>query len=269
MRTPFQQPVRNAALAMLILFADAAPARAGDREFCADRPGLDTPPCTLSPGVVMAETGLAAFAHSASGGMIDDTLTFSDLLVRVGVAQSAEIEVGLTSFVRDRQRDASGVNTTRGVGDMVLVVRRGIAGPNGPIALHAFVRLPTGKAGIGAGDWGAGLIVPMQFDLGHQFQLALSPEIDAAVNASGSGRHLQYGSAIGLSHPLSKTLGLTGELAAFRNEDPAGHETIAQAAASLAWQVSKQWQLDLEGDAGLSKAAPDYQVKLGFAHRFR
>ena len=269
MKTCCLPTTRRAALAAFLLLVGAAPAHADDREFCANRPGLNTPPCTLSPGVVVVETGLAAIAHSAGGGASDDTLTFGDLLVRVGVAQSAEIEVGLTSFVRDRQRDAGGVSTTRGVGDMVVAFRRGIAGPNGPIALHAFVTMPTGKSGIGAGDWGAGLIVPMQFDLGHQFQLALSPEIDAAVNASGSGRHVQYGSVIGLSHPLTKTVGLTGELAAFRNEEPTGHETVAQAAASLAWQVLKDWQLDLEGDAGLSRAAPDYQVKLGFAHRFR
>lgn len=269
MKTCCLPTTRRAALAAFLLLVGAAPAHADDREFCANRPGLNTPPCTLSPGVVVVETGLAAIAHSAGGGASDDKLTFGDLLVRVGVAQSAEIEVGLTSFVSDRQRDAGGVSTTRGVGDMVVAFRRGIAGPNGPIALHAFVTVPTGKSGIGAGDWGAGLIVPMQFDLGHQFQLALSPEIDAAVNASGSGRHVQYGSVIGLSHPLTKTVGLTGELAAFRNEEPTGHETVAQAAASLAWQVLKDWQLDLEGDAGLSRAAPDYQVKLGFAHRFR
>ena len=267
MKTPYPMHFVFAALTASLLLS--APAHAEDREFCADRPGLDTPPCTLSPGVVMVETGLAAIAHTSGGGAIDDTLTFGDLLVRVGVAQSAEIEVGLTSFVRDRQRDASGVSTTRGLGDMIVAVRRGIAGPNGPIALHAFVTIPTGKAGIGAGDWGAGLIVPMQFDLGQKFQLALSPEVDAAVNASGSGRHEKYGGVIGLSHPLSKAVGLTGEVVAFRNDEPAGHETVAQAAASLAWQVSKQWQLDLEGDAGLSKAAPDYQLKLGFAHRFR
>ncbi|WP_295635345.1 transporter [Novosphingobium sp.] len=266
MKTAYRMHFRLAALAMLLL---SVPAYAEDRDFCADRPGFDTPPCTLAPGVVMVETGLAAIAHTSGGGAIDDTLTFGDTLIRVGVAQSAEIEVGLTSYIRDRQRDASGISTTRGVGDMVVAVRRGIAGPNGPVALHAYVTLPTGKAGIGAGDWGAGLIVPMQFDLGQKFQLALSPEIDAAVNASGRGRHVQYGSAISLSHPLSKALGLTGELAAFRNEEPTGHETVAQAAASLAWQVAKEWQLDFEGDAGLSKAAPDYQFKLGFAHRFR
>jgi hypothetical protein len=256
-------------LVALVALLCSTPAHAEDREFCADRPGIDTPPCTLAPGVVMVETGLAAIAHTSGGGAIDDSLTFGDTLVRVGLAQSAEIEVGLTSYVRDRQRDATGVTTTRGVGDMVLAVRRGIAGSNGPIALHAYVTLPTGKSGIGAGDWGAGLIVPMQFDLGHQFLASFSPEVDAAVNTSGSGRHVRYGGVIGLSHPLTKVVGMTGELAAFRNEEPTGHETVAQAAASLAWQAAKDWQLDLEGDAGLSKAAPDYQFKLGFAHRFR
>ncbi|WP_169799512.1 transporter [Novosphingobium lentum] len=262
------------ALSLVIVLAagvfTAAPALAEDREFCANRPGLDTPPCTMAPGTVMAEVGLAGIQHSSDGGASSDVLTAADLALRVGIAQSAELELGVTGFVRDRETDASGQrSTTSGVGDSFVAIRRGLAGPNGPVAIQVYATLPTGKAGVGAGDWGAGVLLPMQFDIGHGFSLALTPEVDAAVNSSGNGRHLAYGSAGGLSHPLTKALTLTGELAAFRDNDPGGHATQVTAAGSLAWQVADDWQLDLEGDAGLNHNTPDYAIMIGVARRIR
>ena len=42
------------------LLASAAPAGAeGLRDFCPDRPGLGTPPCTMDPGHFDVELGLA------------------------------------------------------------------------------------------------------------------------------------------------------------------------------------------------------------------
>jgi hypothetical protein len=74
---------------------------------------------------------------------------------------------------------------------------------------------------------------------------------------------------IGLSHPLGKSLSLTGEVAAFYDEDPAGHSTDARVAGSLAWQVSDRFQLDFEAAAGLSAGAPDRSLAVGLAWQFR
>ena len=74
---------------------------------------------------------------------------------------------------------------------------------------------------------------------------------------------------VGLSHPLGKQLTLTAEIAAFRDEDPAGHSTDARAAASLAWQLADKFQLDVQADAGLSSGAPDRSLTAGLAWQFR
>ena len=47
-------------LALLPLAAHAA-----EREFCANRPGLGTPACTLAPGSAMVELGIAAWDHTS------------------------------------------------------------------------------------------------------------------------------------------------------------------------------------------------------------
>lgn len=258
------------ALAMASLFA-ASPALAKERDFCADRPGLDTPACTLDPGQAMVEVSLGQWDHTANADGIDDTLTLGDATLRVGLTERLELQLGFTPYVHDRFRDAATgqVTSASSTGDVTIALRRGIAGPNGPIAIEPFVTLPAGKSPGGAGDWGAGVIVPMGFNLPQGFAISLSPEADAAVNSSGSGRHFAFGGVVGLSHALSKSVSLTVEAAALRDLDPSGHETQAKAAASLAWQIGENFQLDLEIDKRLAGGIPDRTLIFGFAKRFR
>ena len=265
-----QRPLAIAFLLTACL-AGAPHAVAAERDFCANRPGLNTPACTLEPGAVMIETGIMQWDHTADLATIDDTITLGDTTVRVGIADRAELQLGFVPYVRDRLRDAmsGSVSTGDGAGDVTLALRRGIAGANGPFAIQPFVTLPVGKAPGGAGDWGAGVIVPMGFNLPAGFQLAVSPEIDAATNSGGSGRHLAFGSAVGLSHALGKTLSLAVEANAFRDNDPSGHETRMLAAVSLAWQPVPGFQLDIEVDAGLRGGVPGRTLSIGFAKRLR
>lgn len=255
------------ALALLIM---AAPAAAQDADFCADRPGLGKPACTMPPGQVMVELGLAGWDHSADAATIEDDLTHGDLLVRVGIDNRTEIEAGLGGYSTMRARDrVSGLVTqVHGWGDATVAIRRSLSGPGGPVALQVFATLPTGSNGIGAGDWGGGALLPFSVKLPAGFELDLTPEVDAAVNASGKGRHLAWGGVTGLNHALGKRLSVEAELAAWRDDDPSGHSTDARAALSLAWQAGKDLQIDLEGDAGLSAAAPRHSLLIGMARRF-
>ncbi len=257
-------------LSVAVLLALAAPAHAELREFCASRPGLGTPACTVDPGHVMVEVGLADWTRDNSADARNDTVLFGDTLVRVGLDDRTEAQVGWTPYGHVRVRDkASGLVTRAGgTGDVSLGLRRSVSGPGGSVAIQPFVTVPVGGSAIGAGDWGAGVIVPIGFDLGHDVQLSLSPEIDAAVNASGSGRHLAYGSVIGLSAPLAKGLSGTIEFQAVRDEDTAGATTQAFASASLAWMVGANTQLDLGGVAGFNRDSPDAEVYVGIARRF-
>jgi hypothetical protein len=252
---------------LLVLAIAATPAAAQERDFCANRPGLGTPPCTLGPGTVMIETGIAEWDHSANAGGSDDDETFGDLLMRLGVSDSAEVQLGITSFSRDRVHDAAGDVVTRSssLGNAFIGARRGLAGPNGPVAVEAFVAVPPGHLS----RWSAGILLPAALDLPDGFQLGITPEVDITTDADDRGRHVAYGGVVGLSHGLGATFSIAGELAAFENADPAGHLLDARLAGSLAWQVSPRLQLDFEADAGLSAGAPDTAITIGFARRFR
>ncbi|WP_336897040.1 transporter [Novosphingobium sp.] len=259
---------RLAALAFFLLApglarADEAP------EMCFDRPGINTPPCTLHTGQVMAEFGALEWDHSAAPSMRDDTLTFGDTLVRIGLGGATEAQVGLGGWGHQRSRSVAAVTTTRGVGDATIGLRHGFGSEeDAKLAVQAFISLPIGEAPGGAGDWGAGFLVPVSLPLPSGFSLSMTPEVDAAVNGSGKGRHLAWGGVVGVSHALTPAVSASAEVAAYRDEDPDGASTDARAALSAAWRAGRRFQLDVELDLGQTQGAPDHALMLGVARQF-
>lgn len=252
------------------MFGAAKPAIAADDAFCADRPGLATPPCTLAPGRMAVEIGLADWTLDRTRDTRTDTVVGGDTLLRFGLSPTLEAQFGWTAYghVRTRDRATGRVTRMSGIGDVRLSVRRSLSGPGGPVAVQPFVTLPTGGSAIGAGDWGAGVLLPVQFDLTDSLQFGLTPEIDAAVDADGSGRHLAYSGVAGLTRSLTHRLDLTGELAAMRDDDPQGSTTGVQGSLSLAYHPDADSQFDAGFVAGLDRTAPDLELYLGIARRF-
>jgi hypothetical protein len=243
------------------------------RPFCADRPGLDTPACTVDAGHVVAELGGLDWTRDQDRATRSDTWTAGDLLVRMGVTDSMEVQAGWTAFGAVRSRDRMTGATTRssGVGDVTLAVRQNVSHPDGSgfaAALMPFATLPVGGETIGAGDWGAGMILPLSYSLNDVFGISLTPEIDAAVDSDRHGRHLAYGSAIGLSATISAKLSSALEFQAVRDRDPEGRSTEELASLSLAWQPKKGLQFDTGAVAGLNAASPDVELYVGVARRF-
>ncbi|MEO5586252.1 MAG: transporter [Novosphingobium sp.] len=255
---------------MTLVAAFATPALAQDGELCAARPGQTTPPCILAPGEVQIETALGQWTRASDSTSRTDTLTLGSSVLRAGVTSHLEAQIGWTPFGVEWVRDKAtgGVDRQSSTGDVMLGLTYGFGGADGPVALQGFVTLPTGGEAIGAGDWGAGVRLPVELSLGKAVKLGLTPEVDAAVNASGDGRNLAYGGAAGAAVSLTDTVQLGVDVSAFRDEDPGGAATLASAGATLAWQSGKNTQLDIGGTAGLTAASPDVTLYLGVVHRF-
>ncbi len=98
--------------------------------------------------------------------------------------------------------------------------------------------------------------------------LALTPEVDAAVDGDGKGRHLAYGSVIGLGIDLGDALSMSAEIGATRDRDPEGHATQVSASSSAAWQRGKDMALDIGAVAGLNHNTPDAEIYVGVSRRF-
>jgi hypothetical protein len=242
------------------------------RDFCPDRPGLGTPACTIDAGHIDVELGIADWTLDKQPDQRTDTLEAGQLLVRVGLTASLEAQLGWTAFghVRTRDRLTGVVDHSSGIGDLTVALRQNLRSPDGSgfsLAVMPFATLPTGGGAIGAGEWSAGVLVPVSYDLGEGVQIGLTGQIEAAADEDRDGRHLAYGGVAGLSLPLSDSLDATFEIAARRDEDPAGHSTEWLAGLSAGWMAKDDIQLDAGANFGLHGAA-DVQLYLGVSRRF-
>jgi len=251
----------------------AAPASAEEaRELCPDRPGLGTPACTVDAGATVLEVGLADWTLDRKEGGRTDSWIFGDALLRAGLTPSLEMQIGWTMLGHVRERDrATGERTGRTrTGDVTLALRQNLRSPDGSgfsLAVMPYATLPLGGEAVGAGDWGAGLVVPVSVELGA-LSLGFTPHVDAAVDADGDGRHLAYGSVAGLGFGLSEEVSAAVELSLTRDGDPAGHATEALAGVSLGWQPDADSQWDVGVNAGLNRSSPDVQLYAGYVRRF-
>lgn len=265
-------PVRH--LLPFVVLVTAAPAFANEdrRDLCPDRPGLGTPACTIDAGRVMLEIGIADWTLDQSADNRSDSWTFGDALLRAGLTQSLEVQLGWTMLgsVRDRDR-ATGEGTKRTrTGDVTLALRKNLRNPDGSgfsAALMPYATLPLGGEDVGAGDWSAGLIVPVSFELGA-LSLGLSPHIDAAVDGDGNGRHLAYGSVAGIGFGLSDDISTAAEVSITRDRDPDGHTIEVLAGLSAGWQPDVDSQWDVGANIGLNHDSADVELYFGYARRF-
>jgi hypothetical protein len=183
------------------------------------------------------------------------------------------VQIGWSPLGHVRTRDAATgtvQNQTR-AGDVTLAVQRNLMNPDGSgtsIALRPFVTLPVGRQPVGLGDWGAGMVVPMAFDLTRTVHLGLTPEVDAAVDQDGHGRHLAFGTVVGVALDVTDAISVTVEAQALRDQDPAGHVTETRASLSAAWQPGREWQLDAGVVRGLNHATTDIEGYVGVSRRF-
>jgi len=245
------------------------------RDLCSDRPGLNTPACTVDPGRLQVEVGLVDWTLDKQPDQRQDTIEAGQIQLRYGVTPTTEVRLGWTAYGHARTRDitSGAVDSVQGVGDVTLGLKQNLRHPAEgktglALAVLPFVTLPTGRTDVGAGDWGAGLIVPTSYKIDDTVSLEFSPEIDAAVNESGDGRHLSYGAAMGVQVHLSKATRLTPELQFVRDNDPEHHATMSRASLSFDVQPAKLLQLDVQAVAGLNRDTPDVELSFGVSRKF-
>src|SRR5689334_22760584 len=115
----------------------ARSAFAQERDFCAERPGQTTPPCTLAPGDVMIETAGASWTVTRDSSQRTDQIIIGSSLLRIGLTPRLEAQAGWTPFGIQHVKDRLGGTSSNrnGTGDVTLGLIYGLAGANGPVAI--------------------------------------------------------------------------------------------------------------------------------------
>lgn len=245
----------------------------GDVRFCPNRPSLGASGCTTLPGQVQVEMSGVDWTRDRKDGAQSDTLLYGDVVARIGVSRNAEVQIGWTPYGAVRTRDLATGAASRigGTGDVTLGFRRALSHPDGKglsAAVQPYVTLPVGGQAIGAGDWSAGMVLPVYYEIDDRWSIDFTGQAAAKADQDRHGRHVDVSGVVGLGYALSDAVTAVAELSAERDDDPTGATTQTLAAVSLAWQPTKRTQIDLLLVGGLNDAAPDARVVLGGAVAF-
>lgn len=263
----------TAAAITLLTLSPAVASAEPLRELCVDRPGKDTPPCIVDKGHLVLEVGKIRYSRDEEDGVETRTYSASELLARVGLTDSVEVQLGFTPFNVVKLKDATGRRRFEGVGDLTGAVKVNMLNPDGSgtsATVQAFVTAPTGATEIGSGGWEGGVIVPVSFELSDKLGLTLDPEVDVRRNENGGGHHLAFAGVASLGRDLGGGVEGSAELWSMVDRDPAGHRTEASVDLALAWIPERMpnLQLDAEVDFGVTKPTAGIEATAGFAYRF-
>lgn len=249
------------------LTATGSAALADEQPICADRPSKSTGECTVPVGRWQVETGLVDWSHDSSS----DLMTVGSSLIKTGLSDRFDIELGVTPFESVRTSDGGRHRHDSSFGDVVARVKYRLSEDDAPVqvALDPFVKLPTADHRLGNGKVEAGMLVATSAALGRSgLTLSLDPELDWVADADEHGHHLATQQVLNLGFAATKKLSLSAELWGRWDWDPSGIGKQLSADGSAAYLLNDNLQLDAGANFGLNRQTPDVELYTGVSVRF-
>jgi hypothetical protein len=263
--------MRGHLLAVALMGVGSAAAAADQSPICAARPGKTTPACTVPAGHFQLETGLADWSLQKSGGERDTSLLIGQTVFKYGLTDALDIEVGVTPWERANSRFLDVHDSISGFGDLGVAFKQQLTSANAAVRIAAMpiVKIPTANHSLGNGKWEGGLLVPIGYSIPKSpLSIGLTPELDWAADGDGHGHHAAMAQVASLGWAATDKLGLSADIWAKWDWDPAGSATQASADGSVAYLLTNDVQLDAGANFGLNRNTPDVELYTGVSARF-
>ena len=244
------------------------------RELTTDRPDVTESPFTVDAGHIQIETTLLGYTRSRrdEAGVVTDTYEFATSNLRIGVTERLELDLvwqphGIVE-PRGGGPGASGIGSVTLRAKFNLWGNEGLARPGATaLALLPYVILPTDRDnGIGNGEPGFGLIVPLAIDLGGGFGLGINAAADFAREDGRSAHDASALASASLARDWGDGLGSYVEVVwAFGRR---GEGDVVTLDTGFTYALGDDWQLDAGVNIGATRAADAIAPFVGIAARF-
>lgn len=222
-----------------------------------DRPAIADSSAVVPDGMFQAENGVLV-----TGNPSRRVFDFSETLLRVGIALGTELRFTAPDYYLNSGNPAG---PQSGFGDLALGIKQQLPSPGGfELAAVVSLSLPTGAAALSSHGYDP------------SFQLPWSRKLSADWTAAGmlsvyvptqNGSHSVVGeSTFLLDRQLTKDWDAFTE---YVGDFPQTGGPRHLLHFGTAYKIAPQQQLDLHVGIGLSAAAVDHFVGIGYSFRFR
>jgi hypothetical protein len=234
-----------------------------------DRPDVTESSQVVGKGRVQLETGLN-WDRRRDPDAHERTLTMPTVL-RIGLSGTFELSVATDGRTIVHASDpTTGAHTTSADwADLTAGVKWHAADQDGArpsLGVIANVLLPTGSRALRGAGFRPMVAVPAEWDLGHDWSLALMPGIGRDSDDGGS-RYTYGVLAASVTRAFGERLHGFAEVAAPQIARAAHGGTQLQADAGVSWLVNKDCQVDAMVVRGLHRNTPELSLAVGISVR--
>jgi len=222
-----------------------------------DRPAITDSSVVVPAGSVQAENG---FLETRSQGQsVGDG---PEVLLRIGVAKKTEVRFNLPDYFQNLTTGGA----ASGFGDFAVGVKQQLGPTPGGFDVSAvvFVSFPTGANGVSSGGYDPGVQVPWSRALSANWMAA--GMFSVYFPTQGRTRNVTGEGAFQLDRQLTKPWDAFVEYAGDFPEN-GGPRHLLHFGTAL--KIAKQQQIDFHVGVGLSSAAVDHIIGVGYSFRIQ
>lgn len=241
------------------------------RELQPDRPGVTESPFTVDAGHVQVEVDAFRLSNNGRGEeqrTRDWHLGYT--MLKFGMSRRTDIQAELPLYSNTKQRPATDDKWQErhaGFGDIALRVKHNFIGDDqqGHFAMSVigYVRLPTGGV-VGEGAAEYGLILPVDIELGDNFNLEAQFESDLNYDREQARRYARLQPSMALEWDVTKRLGLLTE--GFMRWNSLSHNWQSGMNLAPFFKITRNLEVDAGTQLALDRRS-EHEYFVGFTLR--
>lgn len=228
------------------------------RPLSSDRPDATESPITLDAGHLQFEVSVVDWTRDGAR----DRLVGFQTNAKVGLSSSTDLQVLFDPYILE---DGPQAGQQEGFGDVVVRLKQNLWGNDGgesAFALLPFACLPVGGE-VGGSELEGGLALPFSTSLGD-VNLGLMASFDAVHEAVSDRYNLEVLHTAVAGFTVDDRTGAYLEYAGVAGPD----DYLASLNLGLTRSLSSEMVVDVGARVGLSSAADDLGLFVGFTRRF-
>lgn len=226
-------------------------------------------PDTVAPGRFLLEAGAISLSIDHDPGRDYSALGVASVFLSTGLTANWDVQAGAEMFIHQKFSSHGLTDRRTGIGDLYVRTKWRFYedGSTGTaLAIMPYVKLPTSTGRVGKRSMEGGVILPWKAALAAGFSLTAMGELDLVRNAADNGYDTFWYGTMALHRPLTKALGVYGEVAA--GKSAGGTPWTGQLGVGATLHVSDNTWWDYAIYRGLAHAASTWSPVLRFNYGF-
>src|SRR5664279_5357442 len=246
------------------------------RPFNTDRSSKTDSPFTIDAGAFQIEMDVVNYTvdqfNVDRAHIKVQTLLLGQTNFKMGLTNWLEFQIFPQGYVEKRfsGQDYGPTKTISGFGDTTLRLKANLVGNDGGnfvLGIVASVKVPTNTAQLGNKLFDFGFGIPFNYTLPAGFTLFGQTRIDVPKIEGRSGRNVVWSNPIGVSRTIVGKLSGYAEFYSAVNSQR-GLPWVGTADLGLTYQVTPNFEVDVNTYIGLTRSADDLVLFTGFGYRF-